>query len=161
MDLQLRNDQSVETPLTPPPSDEFLGVAEDRPLGDSIFDAISDAILVIDRSGTIDRVNAATIELTGFAAEELVGQPIATLTRNNRIFDRIFKHTLSDRGHRYELRCKRRDGSDFPVSVSTSAIFDPAIGDHKLVCVARDVTRRKRLEAESRAISRWRAMASW
>ena len=154
MDLQLRNDQSVETHLTPTPSDEFLGVAEDRPLGDSIFDAISDAILVIDRSGTIDRVNAATIELTGFAAEELVGQPIATLTRNNRIFDRIFKHTLSDRGHRYELRCKRRDGSDFPVSVSTSAIFDPAIGDHKLVCVARDVTRRKRLEAESRAISR-------
>ncbi len=154
MDLQLRNDQPVENPLTPSPNDEFLGVAVERSFGDSIFDAISDAILVIDRSGTIDRVNAATLELTGFAADELVGHPIATLTRNHRIFERIFKQTLNNHGHRYELRCVRRDGSEFPVSVSTSVIFDPVSGDHKLVCVARDVTRRKRLEAESRAISR-------
>ena len=154
MDLQLRNDQSVETLPVPSPTDEFLGVTVERSLGDSIFDAISDAILVIDREGTIDRVNPATLALTGFDAADLVGQPIAMLTNNERLFEKLFTQTFAGRANRYEMRCSRKDGSRFPVSVSTSTIFDPRSGEHKLVCVARDVTRRKRLEAESRAISR-------
>jgi diguanylate cyclase (GGDEF)-like protein/PAS domain S-box-containing protein len=152
MDLQLRNDNGVDAPLTP--DDEFLGVAVERSLGDSVFDAIPDAIIIIDRTGTIDRVNPATLELTGFAADDLVGRPISTLTRRDRVFNRIFAQTLTGRTSRYETRCTRKDGSRFPVSISTSTIFDARTGDHKLVCVARDITRRKRLEAESRAISR-------
>ena len=42
----------------------------------------------------------------------------------------------------------------FPVSVSTSSIFDNNADAQKLICVARDITKGKRLEAESRAISR-------
>ena len=152
MDLQLSNDQTVDAPLTP--DDEYLGVAVERSLADSIVEAISDAVLVIDRSGIVERVNPATLELTGFAAEELVDRSVAVLARNDRLFERIFTQTLARRSSRYELRCLRKDGTDFPVSVSTSAIFDPRSGDHKLVCVARDITRRKRLEAESRAITR-------
>lgn len=123
-------------------------------LGDSIFNSISDAILVIDRSGRIERVNPATLELTGFAENELVGRGVDVLVRIRKSFQRIFAQNIGNRmvSTRLEMFCKRKDGSHFPVSVSMSMIFES--GAHKLVCVARDITRRKRLEAESRAISR-------
>lgn len=123
-------------------------------LGDSIFNSINDAILVVDRSGRIERVNPATLELTGFSQNELVGRGVDVLVRNRRFFQRVFAQTLGNRklGNRLEMFCRRKDGSYFPASVSFSMIFES--GAHKLVCVARDITRRKRLEAESRAISR-------
>lgn len=138
------------------PKDEFLGVASTQSLGDSIFNSINDAILVINRDATIDRVNPATIELTGFSLGDLIGKSVDVLTRNKRLFELIFLQTLGSNGlgNRFEMICRRKDGTHFPVSISTSTIFDPQTSEHKLVCVARDVTKRKRLEAESRAISR-------
>src|SRR5690349_17064690 len=71
-----------------------FGIATIQNLGDSIFSSINDAILVIDRFGVIDRVNPATCELTGFSAGDLVGSSIEVLTRNKRLFGRLFKETL-------------------------------------------------------------------
>lgn len=137
-------------------TDEFVGIASNQSLGDSIFNSINDAILVINRDATIDRVNPATTEITGYSANELIGSSVELLTRNKRLFGRIFLQTLGNKGpgNRFEMFCRRSDGTHFPVSVSTSTIFDPQTSEHKLVCVARDITKRKRLEAESRAISR-------
>ena len=136
--------------------DTFLGDLSTQRLGDSIFNSITDAILVLDDQARIERVNPATIELTGFVENELVGQSVERLTRNRRFFEKLFAKSLSSSvlGNRFEMHCQRKDGGHFPVSVSTSTIYDAANDSHKLVCVARDITKRKRLEAESRAISR-------
>lgn len=125
-------------------------------VGDSVFRSINDAVLVINRYGVIDRVNPATCELTGFSSAELIGNSLEVLTRNRRLFKRVFSETLGGQKlrTRFEMFCKRRDGSRFPVSISTSTIYDPQTQAHKLVCVARDISERKRLEAESRAMSR-------
>jgi len=133
-----------------------FGSISNLSLGDNIFNSINDAILVINRSRRIERVNPATLELTGFSPDELLGSDIDVLVRNPRLFHRIFSQTLGSRrlANRLELFCKRKDGTHFPVSVSMSTIYDPENGCHKLVCVARDITKRKRLEAEARAISR-------
>ncbi|MFH4242646.1 PAS domain-containing protein, partial [Acinetobacter baumannii] len=90
----------------------------------------------------IERVNPATLELTGFSPDELLGSDIDVLVRNPRLFHRIFSQTLGSRrlANRLELFCKRKDGTHFPVSVSMSTIYDPENGCHKLVCVARDIT---------------------
>lgn len=166
MDLNLRN-ETRNIPPIPPVTEEVdgppellpfdgFGMTTMRNLGDSIFNSINDAILVIDRNAVIDRVNPATLELTGFRFSELVGKPVSVLTRNRRLFKRIFSETLAGNRlkNRFEMYCRRKDGSVFPVSVSTSTIFDPKLNEHKLVCVARDITHRRRLEAEARAISR-------
>ena len=136
--------------------DTFLGDLSTQSLGDSIFNSITDAILVLNDQARIERVNPATIELTGFAEDELVGQSVERLTRNRRFFEKLFARSLSSSvlGNRFEMHCQRKDGGHFPVSVSTSTIYDAENASHKLVCVARDITKRKRLEAESRAISR-------
>ena len=136
--------------------DTFLGDLLVQSLGDSIFNSITDAILVLNDQAIIERVNPATLELTGFAEDELVGHSVEKLTRNHRLFEKIFARSLNSSvvGNRFEMHCKRKDGGYFPVSVSSSTIYDPGHDSHKLVCVARDITKRKRLEAESRAISR-------
>lgn len=169
MDIHIQNKGDANFPPHPPLPDPVDSASQPEtgngiscdsighlPLGDSIFNSINDAILVIDRSGRIERVNPATLELTGFSASDLIGAKIDVLIRNPRLFNRIFSQTLSGRrlANRLEMFCKRRDGTYFPVSVSVSTIFDAGAGVHKLVCVARDITRRKRLEAEARAISR-------
>lgn len=166
METYLRGDSHAQIPpsslsdiadsdLSDIPSAGF-GITTMHNLGDSVFSSIPDAIVVIDRFGMIDRVNPATCQLTGFAPFELLGNSMEVLTRNKKLFHRVFKETLSGKkiGNRFELYCSRKDGSRFPVSISTSSIFDPQTHSHKLVCVARDVSERKRLEAEARAIGR-------
>lgn len=166
METLSRGDARTDVPLPPStvvddsavtvlPFDGF-GLSTPQSLGDSIFNSISDAILVIGRNGTIERVNPATLDLTGYAARDLVGMPLEILTRNWRQFEKIFTRTLGKKGFdsRFEMYCQRKDSTFFPVSISTSTIFDPVSNEHKLVCVARDITKRKRLEAETRAMSR-------
>lgn len=138
------------------PLDGLRVLTEDQTLGDSIFASINDAILLIDSEAMIERVNPATCELTGYSEEELVGSHVELLTRNRSFFEKMFAKSLhkSITGNRFEMKCRRKDGSLFPVSVSTSSIFDAQTETQKLICVARDTTKRKRLEAESRAISR-------
>lgn len=138
------------------PLDTFLGDLSAQSLGDSIFSSITDAILVLDAEAKIERVNPATLELTGFAEEDLVGHSVEKLTPNRRFFEKMFARSLHNSavGNRFEMHCQRKDGGYFPVSVSTSTIYEPSNDTYKLVCVGRDITKRKRLEAESRAISR-------
>ena len=138
------------------PLDAMNGISHEQSLGDSIFNSINDAVLVIDSRARIELVNPATVELTGFSNGELIGSSVEMLMRSRHFFEKIFARSMhnSTVGKRFEMNCMRKDGTHFPVSVSTSGIFDAATNTQKLVCVARDVTKRKRLEAESRAISR-------
>jgi PAS domain S-box-containing protein len=161
MELQLRKAQRNKPTIDPSfephnlPLDDFAPSTPEN-LSDSIFNSVNDAILVINPDATIDRVNPATLELTGFSEDELIGRSVEVLTRNKRLFEKIFANTLKINGlsNRLEMFCMRKDGGHFPVSVSTSTIYDAPTDQYKLICVARDITKRKRLEAESRAISR-------
>ena len=151
------------TPGTEAPqfaTDEFPAAdsleASMQSFGDSILRSIKDAVLVVNADTTIERVNPATLQLTGFAEHELVGQPIEILSRHKRLFGKILAKTITSDGNarRLETSCMRRDGSEFPVAVSASEIYDPQSATFKIVCVAQDITKRKRLEAESRVISK-------
>lgn len=153
MESQLQNHSSQAGAL---PLDTYFGELSAQSLGDNIFNSITDAILVINAEARIERINPATLELTGFSEDELVGQSVEKLTRNRRFFEKMFARSLhkSALGNRFEMHCLRKDGGRFPVSVSTSTIYDPVTDSNKLICVARDISKGKRLEAESRAISR-------
>ncbi|MEP7213509.1 MAG: EAL domain-containing protein [Acidobacteriota bacterium] len=123
--------------------------------GDSILRSIKDAVFVVNADSTIERVNPATLQMTGYTENELVGQPIGILSKHKRLFGKILAKTVTSDGNarRIETRCLRKDGSEMPVAVSASEIYDPQSATFKIVCVAQDITKRKRLEAESRAIS--------
>ena len=139
MEPSLRNDQRdpVADNFVPPTPKDFensgyslipleavRGISKEQSIGDTVFNSINDAILIIGEDATIELVNPATVEMTGFSVEELVGGSAEILTHNRRLFDKIFKRSLhtSILGNRFEMRCRRKDGSAFPVSVSTTSI---------------------------------------
>ena len=94
--------------------------------------------------------NPAAEQMCGYRAEEMVGQSLTILCPAERIGE--IEETLSKIGrgepvvHR-ETVWRRKDGSTFPVSVTTSPIHD---GDGRLIgvsAITRDVTEQQQARA--------------
>jgi len=123
---------------------------------EGIFSSLGDAVLVLNTDTTIARTNRAAHDLTGFGEDELAGKSVEELLRNKRFFQKIFQRSFGTDtfARRLETYARKKDGSCFPVSLSAARIYDPRTGSDRIVCIAQDISKRKRLEAESRVISR-------
>jgi PAS domain S-box-containing protein len=110
-------------------------------------------MVLVDAQGRIVFVNQKLYSLLGYAGEELCGQPIELLIperfRSRHIGHRAAfagESRLRPMGAGLELYARRKDGSEFPVEVSLSAIQDH---DAQLIAAAiRDATDRKRVQEE-------------
>ena len=122
-------------------------------LARSLLDAAPDAMIVIDRAGTIRFANRQVSAVFGHAREELVGQKVESLMparfRARHLAHRLsYSESLRTRpmGLGLELFGLRRDGTEFPVEISLSPIDGE--GETLVAAAIRDVTDRKRVEAE-------------
>jgi len=114
-----------------------------------IFEYAPDPIVVIDRHGRIERVNAQVEPTFGYKNEELLGRPVEVLLpeRFRRRHTRHRINFLADphlrpMGAGLELFGRRRDGGEFPVEIMLSPVDAP--GGTIVIAVIRDITRRKR-----------------
>ena len=118
-----------------------------------LFEAARDGILLLEAdTGLISDVNPFLTELLGFSHRELVGAPIWELgpfkdiVANKAKFDQ-----LQEQGYvRYEnLPLETRDGRKIPVEF-VSNVYEA--GDRNVIqCNIRDITERKRAEAQQKA----------
>ncbi|WP_437935480.1 PAS domain S-box protein [Sorangium sp. So ce341] len=114
---------------------------------DNILQSMSDLLVVVDKAGSITSVNAAACRLSAYTAEELVGAPAST------IFPGAFPCVMGDDESSVlleETAFQKKTGEVVAVSLSTSVITGGLGESQGLVCVARDLTERKRLEEEER-----------
>ncbi|WP_437606618.1 PAS domain S-box protein [Sorangium sp. So ce834] len=114
---------------------------------DNILQSMSDLLVVVDKEGSITSVNAAACRLSAYSAEELVGAPAS------RIFPGAFPCVMGDGESSIlleETAFQKKTGDIVPISLSTSVISGGLGESQGLVCVARDLTERKRLEEEER-----------
>lgn len=125
-----------------------------------------DALIRTDGDGLIVNMNEQAEYLLAYSLEEVAGSSFDHLVparlrprmrEHRRAFDRDpHRRSLVD-GHCFAIT--RRDGTELPVELSMSVV-KTAHGRH-FFCAARDVTPRKRAEAQLRAAeSRLRAIAS-
>lgn len=94
-----------------------------------VLDVSDDAALAIDREGRIALVNAEAEELFGYTSSELIDQSVDMLvlppSQNVAAAgesDRIPGQPLDLLGPGTPLEARRKDGSEFPVEISLSAI---------------------------------------
>jgi PAS domain S-box-containing protein len=120
----------------------------------AIVESSDDAIVSKNLNGIITSWNAGAERLFGYQACEAIGQPVAILIPPERIneepgiLDRIRR---GERIDHYETVRVRKDGTKLNISLTVSPILDAhghVIGASK---TARDITDRKRMEAELKA----------
>jgi PAS domain S-box-containing protein len=124
----------------------------------AIVRSSDDAILGSTTGGTVTTWNPAAEKIYGYQAEEMVGQPLTILCPAERVGE--VEETLGKIGrgepvvHRETVR-RRKDGSTFPVSVTTSPIHDDGGRLIGVSAITRDVT----LQQQARAAAEFRRRA--
>lgn len=109
----------------------------------AIVDSSSDAIVSKDLNGIVTSWNAAAEFMFGYTSDEMVGRPIILVFPPDRIDEEAEILARVRRGQtisHYQTTRQRRDGQQFPASVSVAPIRDQSgaiIGASKIV---RDLT---------------------
>jgi len=113
-----------------------------------LFQTITDAIMLFDAETRqfID-VNDAALSLYGYSREEFLKLTHQDITSEPENSDATIRQTLEGTLARIPVRYhKKKDGSIFPVEISTSTFTSR---NRKVLCgVIRDITERKRAEEE-------------
>jgi PAS domain S-box-containing protein len=122
----------------------------------AIVELAPDALLVVDDLGQISLVNRQTELMFGYDRNELLGHPIellipersrATHRRHRTQF--MAEPRTRPMGLDLPLFGRRRDGSEFPVEIGLSPLRGEA--EFAVVAIVRDITERRRVEAERAA----------
>jgi PAS domain S-box-containing protein len=119
----------------------------------AIVEGSDDAIISKDLNAVITSWNKGAERMYGYAAEEMVGQPIARLIPPDipndvqSILERIKR---GERVEHYETKRQRKDGVTLDVSLTISPVHDAEGRVSGASKIARDVTERKRIETQLR-----------
>ena len=122
----------------------------------AIVESSDDAIIGKTLDGLITGWNEAAHRIYGYAASEIVGQPVAVLIppdRPNEVSDILERIRAGQSVAHYETVRIRKDGRPITVSLAVSPIKDAAGRIVGASTIARDITERKRMEEELRVAS--------
>jgi PAS domain S-box-containing protein len=125
-------------------------VAESERRYRQLTEAALDAIVVADQSGQITLFNPAAERTFGYQASEVVGKPLTCLMPSEyaALHQKSFQRYIETRqphivGRTVELLGRRKDGGQFPLELSLSAID---VGDElQFQGAIRDLTERNRM----------------
>lgn len=133
----------------------------------SLFTSASrDAIVVMNEQGLISEWNLAAEKLFHYRAEEALGQHLHLLIIPPRLLEDtergIFRFQELGEGQFVgkvtEIIVQRKDGHEFPIELSVSAV---QVGAHwHAIAIIRDITEHKRVEAELKAAKELAEVAS-
>jgi len=122
----------------------------------AIVNTAVDAIITIDETGIIQRVNPSTERIFGWEQDTLVGRNVQILMADDdrKHHNDYLRHYLETGkahvlGAGREAVARRKDGTIFPIDLSVSEA--KVEGGHFFVGVIRDITERKAVEAELQA----------
>ena len=115
------------------------------------FQSAEEAVSISDASGVIQHVNRAFTSLTGYSPAEVTGQTSRVLksgVQSTEFYRTLWDTLLSGKVWRGDLINRRKDGSTYCAAVTISPIIDPGGHCSGFIEVQRDVTERRRAQAE-------------
>jgi diguanylate cyclase (GGDEF)-like protein/PAS domain S-box-containing protein len=121
-------------------NEEFLRLAS------QVFEATQDAIVVTDREGRIVATNPAFTQISGYTAQEAMGQSVGVLHAGNQdpaTFELMVQSIVSTGHWSGEILARRKNGETYPGLLSASVVRDEAGHVVNHVAVFMDITERK------------------
>jgi PAS domain S-box-containing protein len=116
----------------------------------TFVDHATDAFFLLDDKSTVLDVNRQACDGLGYSREDLIGKHRSDFDvgLDDASIASLKQRIVAERVVTFETRHRRKDGTSFPVEVRVSQFEQ--VG-HRFLCVARDITERKRAEDELRA----------
>jgi len=132
-------DQSPAVPSQPGPAvlgDDFHYRA--------LFEHSDDCIFIISFDLHYMAANPQALNLLGYAENELIGKPVSEVVSLDETLNQ--EAVMNDGSVLLERILRRKDGSDVPVEISTSIVYDETGRPVCIQSIARDISRRKEAE---------------
>ena len=135
----------------------FRGRAEIQTARDqlrALYDASPDLIFLHGADGRILDVNQRVLDAYGVTREQLLHGPPETTMDDGHTFEQALVHirrALAEGSEDFEWEAMRGDGTTFPVEVRLRRLpgaSEAPTGEPALVAIVRDLTERKRYEAQ-------------
>ena len=121
----------------------------------TLLESLGEAIIIIDRFGTILLLNARAEQMFDYPKEEIIGKAHSLLIpeRLRAVHEKHVAHYFEEprvrpMGLGLDLAGRRRDGSEFPVEISLS--FLETINGRLVLAFISDISRRKEAELHLR-----------
>jgi len=121
----------------------------------SVVSSIMDGVITTDSSGRIETLNPRAEKMFGYRDFELAGEKLSVLAASpysRQLTQRLGRYARDGKasfiGKAIEIKGRRKSGKTFPVELSVAEM--KLAGTGKLVAIARDITKHKRLEKKLR-----------
>ncbi len=117
------------------------------------LEASANAIAITDLSGSIEWVNPAFCELTGYTRVELVGSNPRLLKsgmHDAAFYEEMWKTLKSGRSWRGEIVNRRKDGRLIDEELIIAPVRDAKGSTHHYIAIKQNISERKRMEDELR-----------
>ena len=148
----------LSLPAGSPDNDPFKGTGGKMPTGNlgineslyrALFEQTNDGVFLIGLNLEHIAVNARAADMLGYEAEELIGMSFNDIVALEPLTNSRGDIMLNDEGDQqplYERIFIRKDGSKFPVEISTSVVNDDLNNPTHVQSIVRDITERKKFE---------------
>lgn len=129
----------------------------------SLLNSSADAIVIYDIQGNVNYVSPMFTKIFGWTEEELKGQkipfvPHVEMVATEKVFNNVIKHGIPSHG--FESMRTTKDGRIIDVSISASRYDDHAGKASGMLVILRDISERKRLEAQLHHVERMEAIGT-
>ena len=126
---------------------EALRESEERL--ESMFESVTDSIVVAKLDGTILKVNENAVKMHGYASQyEMVGKnalELAAPAEHKKMIKNMGQVVKQGKSRGLEYTLVRADGTEFPAELSTSALKDASGRAFGHITISRDITKRKEM----------------
>ncbi len=135
---------------------EHTKAEEDLQLQSAALAAAGNAIVITALDGSIEWVNPAFTQLTGYTAAESVGRKLGDLQRSGlqspTFYEELWSAILAGRVWQGELVNRRKDGSLYSEEQTITPVLDDGGAVTHFVAVKQDISARRQHEREMEAV---------
>lgn len=127
------------------------------------FDQVKESVLIADRDGIIEYINASVTEMTGYSREESLGRPVRLLWDHDQeaYFDQRIQDVVNlGEVWRGRIVNRRKNDSAFVAAATVSPVRDNEGKITHFVAVQRDITYETEIETRMRQAQKLEAIGT-